>query len=205
MTLIVGPSAEATPHNFCESCYPSVETECLATYGSQPNSTLPSDVEHISALEYLEASAKATRNGADKPAFKHIEKELSRLPMARQRLAFEMLSLASQSLDRGEEPGWAAGFAGCCWGLIEPHRKSEYATCLEKIIERCFELRRQLPASPGDHGAFGMTLTLMLIALGKVDRHRFEAILQTLRSRGGDSNLDPRWKVIDQAEKRILR
>ena len=40
----------------------------MKTYNSQPSNPLPEDVEHISELEYLEASAKAARNGIDKPA-----------------------------------------------------------------------------------------------------------------------------------------
>lgn len=115
-----------------------------------------------------------------------------------------MLPLAWQSLERGEEPGWTAGFAGCCWGLIEPQRLSEYTSWLEKIIVRSFELRSQLSNPPGEHGPFAMTLTMMLIALGKVDRSRFTAILETLKRRGGEANLDPRWKVIAGAEKTVL-
>src|SRR6266542_985499 len=168
LTLVVGASAETTRHDFCDSCYPSAEAERVKTYNSQPCNPLPLDIENISALDYLEASAKAARNGADKPAFKHISQQLKQLPMTRQRLAFEMLPLAWQSLERGEEPGWTAGFAGCCWGVIEPAQMYEYTTWLERIIVRSFELRSQLQNPPGEHGPFAITLCMMRIALRKV-------------------------------------
>jgi hypothetical protein len=181
VTLVIGLSAETTSQDFCDPCYSSEEAERLRAYNSQPCSALPEDVEHISALEYLEASARADRNGVDNPAFKHIQEQVNRLPMTRQRIVFEMLPLAWQSLELGEEPGWTAGFAGCCWGSIEPQRLSEYTTWLEKIIVRCFELRGQLPDPPGENGPFAMTLSMMLVTLGKVERGRFTAVLESLK------------------------
>ena len=176
----------------------------MKTYNSQPNSPLSANVERISALEYLEAGAKAERNGVDKPAFKHIQDELERLPMARQRLTFEMLQLVWQSLERGEEPGLGAVFGGSYWSAIEPQRSSEYRVWLEKIILRSFELRSRLSNPPGDDGPFGMILSTMLIALGKVDRSRFSAILENLKRRGGEEKLDPRWKVIARVAELFL-
>jgi hypothetical protein len=177
----------------------------MKAYAPRPNSPPPADVEHISAVEYLAADAKAARNGFDKPAFKHINNELKKLPMTRLRLAFEMLPLAWQSLERGEEPLDEIGFAGCSWSSIEPQRLSEYSTWFEKIILRSFELRDQLSNPPGEHGPFAMTLLLSLTTLGRVDRNRFLVMLEILKRRGGDANLDTRWKVISRAEKIIMK
>jgi hypothetical protein len=203
LALIAWPSGLPCQHEFCDACHAIAQAERTKAYNSQPNNPPPTDVEEISALEYLEAAAKARRNGVDAPAFKHIHEELSRLPKTRERLAFEMLSLSWQSLERGQEPGWEVGFAGCCWGSIAADRSPEYKTWLEKLTFRLFELRQQLPTPPGEHGPFSHSLSLVLIALGKVDRPRFNFVVEALKSRGGDASLDSRWRVIAEAEARI--
>ena len=93
LTLVLSHADEVTRHDYCDSCYPAVEAERANTCDSQPDSPLPADVEHITALEYLAASARAVSNGADKPALRHIHEELKELPKTRQRLVFEMLPL----------------------------------------------------------------------------------------------------------------
>ena len=205
LTVVVGSSAEATKHNYCDSCYPAAEAQRVKTYNRQPDNPLPTDVEHITALEYLEASARAVRNGADKPAFKHINEALKRFPKTRQRLVFEMLNLAWQSLERGEDPRQEAGFAGCCRDSIEAERMPEYITWLERIVIRCFELRSQLPNPETAHGPFALTPSLMLISLGKVDRARFSALVEDLKNQCSESQLDWRRKVLSRATKLVLQ
>jgi hypothetical protein len=204
LTLVFGASAEATKHDFCESCHAAAEAERVKAYNSQPNIPLSVSVELISVSEYLEARENAARNGGYIPAFRIIQERLQRLPQTRQRLALEMLPLAWESLERGEEPQWMAGFASFCWDVIKPERLSEYTSWLEKLIVRSFELRNRLPTSPGEHGPFSITLFSMLVALGKVDRTRFTGLVRSLEARGGQAKLDPRWKVIGRAEEAVL-
>jgi len=205
VTLIAWSPGQHWNHEFCDSCHASAEAERVKAYNSQPSNPLPSDVANISALDYLEAGECARQDGVEGPAFKHIQNELRDLPATRERLAFEMLPLIWQSLERGEEPAWQTSLAGSCWGSIQAERLPEYTAWLEKIILRIFELRKGFTTPVGGHGPFSLSLSMMLIALGKVDRARFTWVVQTLKDRGGDARLDPRWRVIVQAEARISR
>jgi len=204
-TVVLSPTAEVTRHDYCDSCYPAVEAERAKTCNSQPNSPLPADVEHITALEYLAACARAACNGVDKPALKHIHEELKRLPKTRQRLTFEMLRLAWQTLERREDPGWETGFPSCAWGSIEAEQMPEYIMWLEKIAIRCFELRGQLPSPQGEHGPFTVSLNGMLIALGKVDRARFSVVLGALKSKCDEADLNSRRKLLSGVEGFFLK
>jgi hypothetical protein len=65
-TFVAGTSGELSSHDFCLVCYPEVEAEHFRSY-NLPSSTTsaPIDVEHITVAEYLDAAAKAERNGDD--------------------------------------------------------------------------------------------------------------------------------------------
>ena len=52
------------------------------------------NAEHLTAPEFLDAESRAARNGADKPSFKRLLKDLQQFPETRQRLAFEFLAMA---------------------------------------------------------------------------------------------------------------
>jgi hypothetical protein len=121
---------------------------------------------------------------------------LNGLPKTRQRLAFEMLPLVWQTLERGEEPVCAAVFASCAWGSIEAEQMPEYIMWLEKIAIRCFELRGQLPSPQREHAPFTLSLRGMLIALGKVDPARFKVLLETLKSKCDEADLNSRRKLL---------
>jgi len=205
LTLVVGSAGEIARHDFCEVCYSGVEADRMKLYNAQPNKPLPADVEHITASEYLAACARAASNGVEKPALRHIHEELKRLPKTRQRLAFEMLQLAWQTLERGEDPRREAGFAACASGAIESERMPEYIMWLEKIAVRCFELRGQLPTPQGEHGRFTLSLGGMLIAFGKVDRARFSAVFEALKSECDAADLNSRRKLLSGIEKFILK
>jgi hypothetical protein len=202
VTFVMGISAEMATHGYCSTCYPAAEVAHRKTYNSEPKRALPTNIENITGAEYLEARAKAERNGADKPVLKHIDEHLERLPLTRQRLVFEMLPIAWESLERGDDPHWEV-FFGCRWRDVPPERRGEYLTWLEKLILRSFELRSQLSPPPGSHGPFVMTLSSLLLSLGKVDRKRFTTVVEDLKRRGGEERLDPRWAVIARIEKLI--
>jgi len=205
VTFVVGVSADVTKRDFCGSCYPTVEAEHVQAYNQQPNNPLPDDVENITAQEFFAARERASRNGVDIPAFKHIREHISKSLLTRQRLAFEMMELAWQSMERGEDPGMHMTFAGSCWTSIESQRRKEYVTWLEKIIIRCFELcGQQCPPFMVD-GPFAHTLSLSLCALGCVERNRFTELLEEIRKRVGDQNSDARWQVLADAEQTVLR
>ena len=203
VTLVVGASLEK--HNYCEACHQKAEGERVKAYTSPPTAAVPVDIESITASEFLNASRRANRNSSDKPAFKHILETLGRLPQTRQRLALELLPLAWQALERGEEPPFETVLYGCRSVSIEPQRLPEYTAWLEKIIRRSFDLRRRLSEPPGEHGPFAMTLSMTLLALGRVNRDRFTALLSQLKLEGGEVHLDRRWKVLADAEKDVLQ
>ena len=116
----------------------------------------------------------------------------------------ELMALAWQSLEQGQDPGMQMTFAGCCWTAIEPQRRAEYVAWLEKIIIRCFELRSQGHPPFAAYGAFALTACLSLCSLGYADRSRFTQLLKDLRERVGDQNSDA-WKVLTEAEQTVLR
>jgi hypothetical protein len=58
--------------------------------------------------------------------------------------------------------------------------------------------------APGEHGPFALTLSMTLIALGKVDRGRFNATVEILKQQGGNPSLDARWKVIADVQNTLL-
>jgi hypothetical protein len=118
-TLVGWCSAEIATQALCESCYENSAAERTSAYNSQPSTPLPADVEHITVPEYFEASARASANSADGPAFKHIHEELKRLPDTRQRLVFEVLPLVWKSLESGIEPTLETCVA-TWWPSIKP-------------------------------------------------------------------------------------
>lgn len=203
-TLVAWCSAEIATQSLCESCYARSAAERTAAYSSQPNIPLPADVEHITVAEYCEASATASANTADVPAFKHIHEELKRFPATRQRLVFEVLPLVWKSLEDGIEPVTETCVA-TWWPSIEPQRLAEYTMLLEKIIRRCFELRDQVPDPQAESVRFAITLMTMLISLAKADRTRFNEVLASLKSQCGDANSDERMKLLNGVEKAISR
>jgi hypothetical protein len=50
-----------------------------------------------------------------------------------------------------------------------------------------------------------MDISMGLAALRRVSPPRFAALFENLKKQGADPALDPRWKVIGQAEKRFSR
>src|SRR5215831_18137696 len=82
LTIVLWPATGPTNQNFCEACYPEIEAEQIRAYNPAPNFVQVSvqEVENMTAVEYVEASARAARNGADKPRFKQILDQLERLP-----------------------------------------------------------------------------------------------------------------------------
>src|SRR6266496_972015 len=99
--------------------------------------------EFITASEYLEAEAKARRNGADKPTFRRIEQELKRLPRTQERLMFELLKIARAALYQGKNPGAAALPAMIMGRSLTFENRPKYLEAIEDIAVRCFESMAQ--------------------------------------------------------------
>lgn len=203
VAVVSWPSGEVRMH-ICESCYSAAEEERTKAYTSKPTADFPANIENLTAFEFLEASARANRNSADRPVFKRILEELSGLPETRQRLALQLLSLAWQALEGGADSAFEMILFGCRSVSMQPERLPEYTAWLEKIILRSFDLRKQLPNAPDALGTFGMTLSMTLRALGVTDRDQFVRVLGTLKRQGGRAELDARWAVIDDVEKSVL-
>src|SRR5262245_46779619 len=103
-TVITSASAETLKRDLCNACYPAVEAERFNAYNRKQYTPPPPDLENITAPELLRLGVNATRNEADMPAFRKVTEELKRFPKSKQRLAFEMLELAWQSLELGQDP-----------------------------------------------------------------------------------------------------
>ena len=197
LTIVGGSATESATHNFCESCYPAVESERARNYNTGPVSPLPTNVENITAAEYLEAAEKADCNGADKPAFRHIQEELRQHPEAQQRLAREMLPTIWNCLEQGIAPPIPAEAAGWFFHANPSRGLSENIAWLEKCILRCFELQSQ------KQGRFVKALLTMLMTLWRIDRPRFTAMMETLRNQAGESGRDP-YRIIERIDNAVL-
>ena len=160
------------------------------------------DVEHISALEFLDAEKRATRNAADKPQFNQLLAELEKLPKAQQRLAFEFLAMAWRSLKLTADPGGLIAWAAFYGKSIEAQRLSVYIFWLERIIIRSFEILGQLEVPAHGIGPFSLGLKTGLGALRRMDPNRFQAVVHNLSCACGDGERDPRWKVLIRILKR---
>src|SRR5947209_1021676 len=204
-TILLEPSTEESKHVFCSTCFPEIEAERLKGYNSLAGVPPPLtiDVERITAPQFMEAQAKAQRNGIDKPAFKGILKSLENLPKTRERLALEFLTLALQSLERGEIPpdliGWAS--FGCS---PESEIVPTYTMLLEKIILQYFELLgRSSSKPPAPRSSF--QLTMAVLELRRVALQRFSTLFARLKREYGEGEDDPRRFLIAELEEKISR
>jgi len=150
--------------------------------------------EFITASEYLEAEAKARRNGADKPAFRRIEQELKRLPSTQERLTFELLKLARAALDQGKNPGDAALPAMSMGRSLTHENRPKYLEAIEDIAVRCFESMAQCVDS-----RFTLTFVGSLFALRTSDKQRLDILLDKLK-RALDQQADSRREFLVLAE-----
>jgi hypothetical protein len=203
VTLVAWPLAEPASHDFCESCYTEAEAARARSYASQPSAPLPVNVEQITASEYLEASARGVANSADSPALKHIHRELKRLPATRERLALKILTMAAQSLDRGDDHYDLIGLGGCFGRSIRSQRLPEYTALLEKIVFRSFELLSQFPNPPSEH-PFAFGLSLAVLALRHADQHRFTTVLETLKGQCAEGAQENRRRILADLERSIV-
>src|SRR5215469_13591466 len=180
LAVVSWPSGEIIKH-LCESCYPAFELTHTSQYAIDSPAPLPSNVERLTAKEYLEFSAKAAANGADKPVFKYVCEELKKLPVTRARLSVELLSLAWQSLKEGDDPYDLIGL-GCCFAnSIQTAQTEKCVELLEKIIVRSVESMEVSPKPPSAH-PLGFGLTLAVIALRKIAEKRYAKLLAVLRN-----------------------
>jgi hypothetical protein len=195
------PSGELSTH-LCESCYPAAEAARARSYAVQPAAPAPIDVEHITATEYLQVAARAAANGADKPALKHISRELERFPVTRGRLGLELLRLAWQSLEQGNDPYDLILLGGCLGNSAQTQRPPEYAELLEKIVVRSFEALARLPNPPSAH-PFGFGLTAAVRAFQRADPQRSATVIASLKDACGIETQEHMGIIIDCVEQRI--
>ncbi|PWU20766.1 MAG: hypothetical protein C5B50_03170 [Verrucomicrobia bacterium] len=197
-------AAVLTEKHLCDPCYGIEESERQKRYNLPATKPLPTDVEHITASEYLQAHQLAVLNAVDKPAAQYVDKELERFPRTRERLAFEMFELAWEILARGEAPMHEAGFAGCARRDITPERLPEYLKWLEKLIFRCCELRNQVPLPAPRHEQFVFLLSLLLISLRDVGADRYAATVDALKSQWRKADSDRLEDILSELEKAAM-
>jgi hypothetical protein len=155
--------------------------------------------EFITASEYLEAEAKARRNGADKPAFRSIEQELKRLPRTQERLTFELLRIARSALDQGKNPGDAALLAMTMGRSLTHENRLKYLETIEDIAVRCFESMARCVDS-----RFTLTFVGSLFALRTSDKQRLDILLDKLK-RALDQRADSRREFLVLAEESQIK
>jgi len=156
------------------------------------------NIEHITALEYLDAANRAAVNGVDRIPFAQTLKELERFPGTKQRLAFEFLAMAWRALELKDDPSGLVTLAACSTRSIEEPRRAEFATSMEKIVLRYFEILGQLGNHPNGIHPFVLTFTIGLSAIRAFDQKRCYGLLNELKGHCGDS--DPRRAIIIEAE-----
>jgi len=205
LALVVGESD--TRHSFCEGCYPSTEpgrkhlTAGWTSYEQPPKPLpLPAQIELITVSGYLDAAAKARINGADKPVFDHINSQLEKMPQTQRRLVFELLPLIWRSLESGDDAMELVIFTARWSRSITSHAVAEYASWVEKISFRCFELLGQRSDAPRDPFMLSMSLCWMLRSLSRVDRDRFANVFKSLKMQCGDANHDTRLEILASVE-----
>ena len=155
-------------------------------------------VDHITALEFLDAESRAARNAADKPRFKLIKDELKRHAQVQERLVFEFLEMAWQTLQRGEDPAIPAIRAFSFGSSVGPQRLLEYTAWIEKFVTCLFKLMRRPHEQTGYDSAFTFAFSMALTALRVKDYDRFRAVLDSLRQSCDEA--DPRSKILGEAE-----
>jgi hypothetical protein len=188
---IAWPSGEDTRH-LCESYYPKAEEERIAAYSPKGKPLPTIDVSRITASEYLDFAAKAHANSADAPAYRHISDELKRLPATRERLGTEMLTMALQSLENGNDV-WNLVMSGGCFGNSVPGMKDQaFQELLERIILRSVELMAESVDGPSPH-PFGFGLTMAGNTLNRADSQRFSVLIENIKTQHKDS---PRARAV---------
>lgn len=190
------PSGEVTRH-LCGNCYPDAEAERTASYGPERKALPVIDVEHITAVEYLDFAVRAQANSADAPAYRHISNELERFPVTRERLALEILTMAWQALERGNDAWLLIVLGGCFGNSVPPPNAPTFIELLEKITRRSAELMAQSANAPTEH-PFGFGLTLAATALRTADDMRFSTLLEELKAHHPSMR-----EIIDYVERKI--
>jgi hypothetical protein len=202
LTLVNWHPADLSEHALCDTCHASAQKERVKGYNFQQIAPCPENVREISAEKFLELSSKAAINGADKPAFRHVQQQLSTFPETRQRLAFELLELARQALEEhGKGADSAALNAALLHDAIEPQRRHEYVGCLKKITIQLFDIAGEVLEIPRECYRYLRPIDASLMTLAKLDRAAFEGTIEALKSRAGNRDSDPRWQIIACAER----
>jgi len=175
---------------------------------SLPTSTptpLPEDLRLVTAKDFIQITERATANAVEMPGYKRFLEKLFAVPEVRERLAFEGMAIAWDSLSAGTEPPGPALTLACMLPK-DSRRVAEHTDWLEKLAFKSFELRKALLNSPGQHGPFCLPLMMLLTALDVRNPGRFESMMSSLKAAGADPSRDSRWSVLklveDSARKR---
>ena len=200
-SAVAWPSGEDTKH-LCETCYPDAEAKRTASYGPKRQPLPFIDVERITALEYLNFAARSHANSVDAPAYRHVLEQLKRYPATRERLATEMLMMALQSLEQGNDCWDLVGLGSCFANSVPGAKTSAFIQLLERIVLRSVELMAQSPNAPSDH-PFGMGLTTAGNALRRADPGQLSKMLEGLKVQHRESL--PVRAVLDYLEQKLTK
>jgi hypothetical protein len=173
-------SGDITRH-FCEACYPEAEAQRVASYQPKQKPLPTIDVEHITAQDYFDFSVKAHANGEDAPVFRYVSQELKRFPATRERLAIEMLTMAWESIEKGN-PAWNLIGLGSLCNSLPGAKPSAFVDLLENIFLRSVEWMAESATARPDH-PLGFDITTAARALRRADQARYSALMESLKSR----------------------
>jgi hypothetical protein len=195
LAAILWPTGERIEH-FCDSCYPEAEAARVKQYTPEPVPVALPDVERMTASEYLQFSARAAANGADKPLMHQLNEELKRLPATRHRLGLEMLKMALDSVERGDDPMLLLGVGGCLVNPTDSQKPHEGVELLRKLVFELFDRLLQPSAGSSSSEHFRFLLGLAVIALRKADPQCLERLFEALQGRSVGSG-EERRKTIE--------
>ena len=184
VTVVSWGAAEASRH-LCERCYPAEEA-VRAKSRITPVTPPPANVEHVTGEEFHRLMVRARANvGADRPAFDYVCRELNKFPNTRARLALELLRMACQSLEDGNNPRDLICYGGCFGKPLETIKVQEYVRLLERIVVLSFA-RVMESTKPLSHHPFGFGLRSAVARLRHADSERCAAVLARLADPTGE-------------------
>ena len=200
-SALIWPLSEHAKH-LCEICYPDEEAKRTASYGPERKPLPAIDVEHITASDYLDFAARSHANSVDAPAYRHVSEELKRFPATRERLAMEMLTMALQSLEEGNDSWHLVGLGSCFATSVPGPKSAAFIELLERVVLRSVELMAKSPNAPSRH-PFGMGLTSAGNALRRANPVRLSNLLERVKAQDRESL--PVRAVLDYLEREMTK
>src|SRR5215831_25462 len=102
LTIVVHGQGE-TEHHLCDSCYAEFAAHRMESLPTSTPTPLPEDLRLVTAKDFIQITERATANAVEMPGYKRFLEKLFAVPEVRERLAFEGMAIAWDSLSAGTE------------------------------------------------------------------------------------------------------